>query len=263
MNPYFFGSKERRLFGIHEAPQRSSAARGAVLCSPLGTEYIHAHRAMRQLAKMLTAEGVHTFRFDYFGTGDSDGDTRTGSFAGWEGDIQSAITELTETIGSAQISLVGLRLGASLAANVAIRENVEVSSLVLWDPVVSGSEYLAEIRRAAWKLRPISRFRLTPSLKRDRGKEIIGFPLTPILEATLEQFSLGDIVQRLPERTLFLTSQALESHADLRRKLDQRNAPLVMEHIDSPPGWVEWPIDHPMAGSVPVAALRRIAQWLG
>ena len=41
MNPYYFGSRDRRLFGIHEAAQRSSASRGVVLCHPWGPEYIY------------------------------------------------------------------------------------------------------------------------------------------------------------------------------------------------------------------------------
>ncbi len=146
MNPYYFGTQERRLFGIYEAAQRSFANRGVVLCHPWGGEYIHAYRSMRQLSKMLSAAGFHTLRFDYFGTGDSDGDTVAGDLRGWETDIQAAVDELKDTTDSTRVSLVGLRLGATLAASLGARVGAEINSLVLWDPIVSGIEYLAEMQ---------------------------------------------------------------------------------------------------------------------
>ncbi len=262
MNPYYFGTHDRRLFGIHEAAQRSLASRGVVLCHPWGNEYIHAYRAMRQLAKMLSASGIHTLRFDYFGTGESDGDTTIGDLNGWEADIQAAIQELKDTTESPTVSLVGLRLGATLAANVAVRAGAEVSSLVLWDPVVSGVEYLAEMQRAArtgW-LRP----RSAPArpAHRGRGHEIMGFPLTEPVAAALTRIDLAALAPALPQRTLVVVSEPLASHASFQRALDQRQPPLAIEHIDSPPGWIEWPIDHPMAGTVPVKVLQRIVEWL-
>ena len=45
-----------------------------MLCYPWGSEYIYAHRSLRLLAQRRAAAGIHTLRFDYFGTGDSDGD---------------------------------------------------------------------------------------------------------------------------------------------------------------------------------------------
>jgi pimeloyl-ACP methyl ester carboxylesterase len=261
MNAYFFGTRERRLFGVHEAPRRPTN-RAVVLCYPLGDEYIHAHRTMRQLAKMLTAEGMHTFRFDYYGTGDSDGDTEFGDFDGWETDIQSAITEVKDTTGATQVSLVGLRLGATLAANVAIRQGVEVSSLVLWDAVVSGAEYLVGLQRAGWEGSRRSWLPLTLSVGQGRGLAVAGVPLTSSIEAAIMRIDLAAVALSLPQRTLLMASQALNSHASFQTALDQRQAPLAVEWVDSPPGWIEWPIDHPMAGSVPVKALHKIVQWL-
>jgi uncharacterized protein len=262
MNPYYFGTHERRLFGIHEAAQRSVISRGVVLCHPWGGEYIHAYRAMRQLSKMLSANGIHTLRFDYFGTGDSDGETSVGDFSGWEADIESAIGELKEAAGATRISLIGLRLGATLAANVAVRVGAEINSLVLWDPVVSGVEYLAEVQRAArtgW-LRPRSGL-VAPAHQR-RGHEAMGLRLTETDAAALRRIDLAAVAPALPDRTLLVASQPLGSHASFQRALDQRQPPLAIEHIDSPPGWIEWPVDHPLAGTVPVKVLQRIVEWL-
>jgi uncharacterized protein len=262
MNPFYFGTHERRLFGIYEAARHSNAGRAIVLCHPWGAEYIHAYRAMRQLAKMLTANGIHTLRFDYFGTGDSAGDTTAGDLSGWETDIQSAIEELKDTTGAARVSLVGLRLGATLAANVATRLGAEVSSLVLWDPVVSGAEYLSELHRAArtgWLLPKPAAVR---PADQGGGREILGFPLTESVAATLRQIDLAALAPALPHQTLVVVSLPLGSHTSLQSALNQRQAPLSIERIKSPLGWIEWPTHHPMAGTVPVKVLKRIVEWL-
>ena len=65
-----------------------------VLCYPWGSEYIHAHRALRQLATRLSMAGFHTLRFDYFGTGDSAGEMEDADLGVWEDDIETAIEEL-------------------------------------------------------------------------------------------------------------------------------------------------------------------------
>ena len=261
MNPFYFGTNERRLLGVYEAARRSKASRAVVLCHPWGAEYIHAYRAMRQLAKMLTANDIHTLRFDYFGTGDSAGSTTAGDTSGWEIDIQSAIEELQDTTGVARVSLVGLRLGATLAANVAVRSPL-VNSLVLWDPVVSGAEYLTELHRGArrgWLL-------LKPAVARPRdeggGHDIMGFPLTESVAEDIRRIDLAALAPALPQRTLVVVSQPLGSHASLQRALDRRQAPFAIEHIDCAAGWVEWPVYHPLAGTVPVKILQRIVEWL-
>lgn len=262
MNAFYFGGHERRLFGIYEAARRARANHAVVLCHPWGGEYIHAYRSMRRLAEMLTARGVHTLRFDYFGAGDSAGSETDGDIGGWESDIETAIAELRDMTEATQVSLIGLRLGATLAAKVAGQAGSGVDSLVLWDPVVSGSEYLRELDRAArqesWKLRLTG-----PRRTADGGHEILGFPLTAPMAAGFRQLDLAALAPALPQRTLIVASQRLNAHMRLRRALDGREAPIDIEQIDDgPPAWVEWPVYHPLAGALPVKLLHRIVEWL-
>jgi uncharacterized protein len=263
MNAFYFGTQKRRLFGLYEAAaRRSEGNRAVVLCHPWGAEYVHAYRAMRQLAKMLTASGVHTLRFDYFGTGDSGGCSTDGDLGGWEDDIQAAIEELRDTTGAAQVSLVGLRLGATLAAEVAARTGPAVNSLVLWDPVVSGAEYLTELHRTA--RRGWLKLRSAAARPPDQGggHEVMGFPLTKSVAAAMKRIDLAALAPRLPHQTLLVISQPLGSHASLQQALDRRQARLAIEPVDCLPGWIEWPLYHPLAGTVPVKMLQRIVEWL-
>jgi pimeloyl-ACP methyl ester carboxylesterase len=93
---------------------------------------------LRQLAVRLSQSGHHVLRFDYYGTGDSLGAERDGDVASWRDDIETAVTELKDMTGVAKVSLVGLRLGANLAAEVSARHPDDIDSLVLWEPLPAG-----------------------------------------------------------------------------------------------------------------------------
>ena len=92
-----------------------------VLCNPVGNEYIQAHRTMRNLSSRLSKAGFHVLRFDYYGTGDSSGGSDEGSPQSWCENIKAAVLELQQMTGAARMSLIGLRFGANLAAQVAAR----------------------------------------------------------------------------------------------------------------------------------------------
>jgi pimeloyl-ACP methyl ester carboxylesterase len=147
VNPLYLGTKERRLFAVYEpAAVKDRRTRAAVLCYPWGAEYAYAHRTMRQLAVKLSASGFHTLRFDYFGTGDSGGEDSEATPASAEADVESAIEGLQDIVGAARVALIGLRLGATLAARAAVRRKESVEALVLWDPIVLPEEAVGMVR---------------------------------------------------------------------------------------------------------------------
>lgn len=139
--PNFFGRGERQLFGIYHPPETATAPdAGVVLCHPAPQDYSQTYWAFHKLATMLATAGFHVLRFDYSGTGDSAGDSADVTLAEWTRDIATAVEELRDVAGVRRISLVGMRLGAALALTAA--RDVQVRDLVLWEPVVSGAEYL-------------------------------------------------------------------------------------------------------------------------
>ena len=262
MTPFYFGMRQRRLFGIYE-PARTSSAHAAVLCNPWGNEYIHAYRSLRQLALLLTIAGFHILRFDYYGTGDSAGDMIDADVQGWKADIETAMDELRHITDLQQVTLVGLRLGATLAAAVAADRQSDVDELVLWDPVVSGPEYLAELG----VVRGPQEVRSTPPVPRPAeaggGHEVAGFPLTLQMSREFAALDLASLVPALPERSMIMASLQLHSHAALQQTLDGRaGVPLPLEYVATRPGWVAWPLGHVNAGTIPVKMLERIVEWL-
>jgi uncharacterized protein len=245
MNPFFFGTAERRLFGIYEpAAVGTTGKRAAILCYPWGAEYIYAHRAVRQLALQLSRAGFHTLRFDYYGTGDSGGESTDVDLAGWEADLETAIEELTEITGVTRVTLIGLRLGAVIATNVAVRLSGKIEALVLWDPVISGPEYLAALGTTPSAELPI---------------EVQGFPLTERLMRGLSavdlsasslsfQRSLMIITERLPSHDLWMRSAACPTMGS-----------LSIEFLSDVHSWLENSVT---SGLVPSSVMQRISNWL-
>lgn len=188
MLPVLFGPRDGRLFGVFHGATGAARGEGIVLCQPIGHEYIRAHRTFRQVAVQLAEAGFPVMRFDYFGCGDSSGDGADGSVPRWIADVHAAIDELRETAGVSTVSLVGLRLGASIAM-LAAASRPDVRRVVLWDPVLDGRAYLAELRtlQRRWlKGRPGSRWFAFNA----RGTELIGFPVPPPLRRDIEGIDL-------------------------------------------------------------------------
>jgi pimeloyl-ACP methyl ester carboxylesterase len=149
MTPHFFGDPDRQLFGVHHAPgDRPAGDQAVILCPPAPQEYMQTHWAQRRLATLLARAGVHVLRFDYYGTGDSAGETDAGTLEQWEQDILVAERRIRELSGSQRISFVGYRLGAVLAWRASLAGPTRPRDLVLWDPVIHGGTYLDELRVA-------------------------------------------------------------------------------------------------------------------
>ncbi len=144
--PLYFESRGAWLFGwLHQGESSSRCQRGVIICAPPGYEQIHSHRSLRHLADALAEAGFPVMRFDLHGTGDSDGvDEDADRHATWMANLRSAIDWMRGELGCAEVSVIGIRLGATLAAQVAAAE--AVADLVLWAPVVKGRAYVRDMR---------------------------------------------------------------------------------------------------------------------
>ena len=144
MEAFYFGPSSTYLFGAYHPPKLSNRREGIVLCSPFGQENMRAHRSLRRLAINLSNLGYSVLRFDYRGTGDSAGTLVGVTADDWQQDIRIAVQELIDIAAVPKVSLLGLRVGALLAAQVAANHQ-NISRLVMWDPVVSGQAYINEL----------------------------------------------------------------------------------------------------------------------
>jgi pimeloyl-ACP methyl ester carboxylesterase len=173
MQPTFFGDSLRPLFGVLHAPTGTPRDTGVVVFCPGVQEYCSAHWALRSLASALAARGFHTLRFDYRGTGDSAGEPDESTIDAWVDDARLAYDEIRDAAGVQRVSFVGLRLGAMIAL-LTSAAGAAVDNLFLWDPVVSGARYLAEIELldSTMRLRRMHPLRRSP----DEGLGGYSFP---------------------------------------------------------------------------------------
>ena len=133
----------RKIFCLHHAPAR--VPRGAVVYVPPFAEEMNKSRRMAAIqSRALAGEGWHVLRFDFAGTGDSEGDFADASWAGWLDDIAAARAWVAGQTGF-EPWLWGLRLGGLLAA-VSLQGR-GAPGLVLWQPVLSGRQHLQQFLR--------------------------------------------------------------------------------------------------------------------
>jgi uncharacterized protein len=229
VNPFYLGTSERPLFGLHHPPKgRPTRASAVLLCAPLGQEYMRSHRALRQLAQQLARAGFHVLRFDYFGTGDSAGDGEDATVEQWLSDIDVAAAELRDASGARALALVGLRLGGALAAVAAGGRN-DVTELVLWDPVVHGGRYAAELVAAAD--RPEGHM-----ADRSGTLSVNGFPVPAALRAGLGRLDLTALTPQARRTTVIVSAERPEYLA-LRNAWQAAGVSLSYRPIASAGNW--------------------------
>jgi uncharacterized protein len=189
MTPIRFGPPSQQLFGVFHPSQLSTdtPARGVLLCPPWGQEAVRIHRMLRVLAERLARLGWHVMRFDYFGTGDSAGDDAQGNLAQWRSDIVLAHQELQRRSFSAEITWVGVRLGANLTAMAAGAAQPAPQHLLLWEPVLDGPAYLQALARSQ-SLALEASFGVVPQRYQQLGiDELLGFGIGAQLRSELMQ----------------------------------------------------------------------------
>jgi pimeloyl-ACP methyl ester carboxylesterase len=235
MNPFFFGSSRKQLFGVHHPPKAATTrSAGILLCYPFGDEYMRTHKASRQLAMMLAKAGYHLLRFDYFGTGDSAGAGEDATIAQWLEDVATAADELKEASGVTRISLVGLRLGATLAAQ-AVTSRTDVDDLVLWDPIVAGNGYVEELMAA-----PFSSPGPGGTRNRQATLGAAGFPVTPALRNGFDELDLARMPLESPRRIALVTSHERNDYTRLKEQLQaKRPGTFFHQLVPSPAPWIE------------------------
>ncbi len=205
----FFGHPESPLFGVYHQPRGSrvrSANRAALICPPIGQEYNRTHWTLRLLANQVARKGIHVLRMDYHGIGDSAQSVeQIDSLEAWRRNIEQAIDHLKAETGAETVMLIGQRIGASLAAQVATRRP-DVNGIVAWEPIVNGLQYINSLRKMHATM--LDFWVCKMSTPNDEFEEILGSRYQRTLVDEIEQFELdlASVIQ--PQLIADLASQA-------------------------------------------------------
>jgi alpha-beta hydrolase superfamily lysophospholipase len=258
--PIYFGDTRARLFGWLHRPSGPARATAALLCNPLGDDIVRAHRSLRHLAEDLCSAGFAVMRFDFHGTGDSAGSERDpGRVAAWRHDVGTAIDELRARTGADRVAIVGLRLGATIAADVASRRD-DVASVVLWHPFLDGASFTAETMRMHTMHRMLEpeSFAAGPREYAD-GAEALGFFLTNETITDLRSVDLLRLSRRPARDVLVIGAANTPSEEPLLERLRAHDASVSYRHLPGHKFLIA--VNH--RSEVPQPIIDEIVRWLG
>jgi exosortase A-associated hydrolase 2 len=197
---FFLPAELGNRFCIYHADAHDTAAGGIVYVHPFFEEMNKARRMAALQSRRLAAAGYAVLQIDLFGCGDSDGNSADATWETWKQDLRVALAWLkSKTPGP--LGLWGLRLGATLAADVARDPGLEIEHLILWQPVGNGELFLTQflrLRLAAEMLADGAAQtgvrELRESLGRGATLEIAGYDLHPQLAAGVDALRLADLI---------------------------------------------------------------------
>ena len=125
-----------KIFGILHRPLHSHKVPAVVICPGFAGNKCGKFRMFVTLGKELAKQGIAVFRFDYRGSGDSEGEFRDITIEGKTSDTEKCLEFLSNDpqIDPTRLGLLGRSLGGAIAVLTARRMPI-ISSLVLWAPV--------------------------------------------------------------------------------------------------------------------------------
>ena len=254
----YFSSNGRACLRWLHRPAATVAARevGVVVCNPFGYEALCAHRSIRHFAEQAAARGYPALRFDYDGTGDSTGDDLEGGrWAAWVASVRAAVRELRERTGVKRVVLLGVRLGASIAA-IASVDDPDVAGVALVAPIASGRPWLRELRALQATM---GRAAAPPEFALpSEVQESVGLLITPATRASLESIDLAELGVQLPPELLLIDRDDRPAQGALAA--GWRAAGRNVRHTVLP-GFVEMMFD-PHESVVPAGIVAELMEWL-
>ena len=187
-------------FCIYHPSVHDGTGPGIVFAHPFCEEMNKARRMAALQSRRLAAAGYAVLQVDLFGCGDSSGDFADARWEIWKQDLQLALGWLKSRVDG-PLGLWGLRLGATLAADVARDPTMGIEQLLLWQPVSNGEQFLTQFLRLRLAAEMLAEGtaqtgvrELRETLARGVALEIGGYDLHPQLAAEIDALSLADLV---------------------------------------------------------------------
>jgi len=140
---FFLKKNKKSIYCVEYLPQSTQDKKhGIVLCRPIWGERIRTSGVFANLARLLAKQGFFVITCDYFGDGNSEGDTLDLCFQEMVGNVHELYTYVSKKHKVETFSLIGFGVGANCAvtAEKFLRPNLE--KMVLIEPIMDLTEYL-------------------------------------------------------------------------------------------------------------------------
>lgn len=175
---------------------------GIVYVHPFCEEMNKARRMAALQCRQFAAAGYTVLQIDLLGCGDSSGEFGEARWAIWKRDIAAAVGWVRSRVNGA-VSLWGLRLGATLAADFARDPDLGIEHLILWQPVSSGEQFLTQFLRVRLAAEMLAEGAAQTGVREMRKAlhlgsplEIAGYDLHPQLASEIDGLRLADLVPK-------------------------------------------------------------------
>ena len=136
--PVIIKNKNRKqLIGILHFPKGKKKFPLVIFCHGFGGT--KTRRKYVRLARALEKAGIVSFRFDFEGCGDSEGDFEKMNVKKEVSDLDSVIKYFLKqkNIDKKKISFLGNSLGAAVCVNYIIQNNFSAKAIVFWAPALN------------------------------------------------------------------------------------------------------------------------------
>ena len=140
--------KGKMLRGMYHCPSKEGKYPTVILFHGFTGNKLEPHRIFLKLSRLLAAEGLATIRFDFSGSGESDGDFEEMTFSTEVFEAQEILKFVSDlpTTDPEKIGVVGLSMGGAVASVLAGTNPSTVKALVLWS--AAGIDTIADIYRS-------------------------------------------------------------------------------------------------------------------
>ncbi len=140
--PLEFRVGHQRLFGMLHLPLIERPVPAVLICHGLAGDKCGRYRSYVTIAKMLAQQGIACFRFDYRGSGDSEGDfSQVTVDSQIEDSIAAAMLLKNHPhIDSQRLGILGRSFGGLIATQCAVKTKI-FHSICLWSAVFNGESW--------------------------------------------------------------------------------------------------------------------------
>ncbi|MEO8004036.1 MAG: hydrolase 2, exosortase A system-associated [Betaproteobacteria bacterium] len=197
---FFLPAEPGNRFCVYHPPAGGGTGHGFVYVHPFCEEMNKSRRMAAQQSRRLAAAGFAVLQVDLFGCGDSSGDFADATWEAWKQDVRLAVHWLRSQV-QGPTSLWGLRLGATLAADIARDPAMAIDQLVLWQPVANGERFMTQFLRLRLAAEMLADGAAQTGVKELRktlaggtALEIAGYDLHPRLAADIDALKLADLM---------------------------------------------------------------------
>ena len=242
LEPAYIAGDRGKLFALHCAPAARNDRAECVIVAPSFAEEMNRCRYMQtMLAQQLAGHGIALLSVYPFGTGDSQGEFVEADWQQWIRDIITA-ADYAGQLGYRSVTLLGIRLGALLAA-AAAPEVKNLQRLVFWQPVSNGKIALNQFLRIKIAA-AIGRdedggttAQLEEELNRGDSIQVAGYDVSPALfrgiqAAHFDQY-LSPITAPISWYTVLASAERSTPRADLKTIEQWRSEGKQIEHLTS------------------------------